>query len=70
MSEVDRATPDLAPYERIKRIALLDRDFEIERDEITPSLKVKRAIIEKRYKDVIDGLYAEEAADFRNGGGA
>ena len=70
MSEVDRATPDLAPYERVKRIALLDRDFEIEQDEITPSLKVKRAIIEKRYKDVIDGLYAEEAADFRNGGGA
>jgi len=66
-SEVDRATPGLAPYERVKRIALLDRDFEIERDEITPSLKVKRAIIEKRYKDVIDGLYAEEAADLRNG---
>ena len=66
MSEVDRATPDLAPYERVKRIALLARDFEIEQDEITPSLKIKRAIIEKRYKDVIDGLYAEEAADLRN----
>jgi len=66
-SEVDRATPGLAPYERIKKIALLERDFEIERDEITPSLKVKRAIIEKRYKDVIDGLYAEEPGDSRNG---
>jgi long-chain acyl-CoA synthetase len=67
MSEVDRVTTGLAPYERVKRIALLDRDFEIERDEITPSLKVKRAIIAKRYKDVIDGLYAEEAGDLRNG---
>jgi long-chain acyl-CoA synthetase len=66
-SEVDRATPGLAPYERIKKIALLERDFEIEQDEITPSLKVKRAIIEKRYKDVIDGLYAEEPGDLRNG---
>ena len=66
-SEVDRVTPGLAPYERVKKIALLERDFEIEKDEITPSLKVKRAIVEKRYKDVIDALYAEEAGDFRNG---
>jgi long-chain acyl-CoA synthetase len=67
MSEVDRVTTGLAPYERVKKIALLDRDFEIERDEITPSLKVKRAIVTDRYKDVIDGLYAEEAGDSRNG---
>ncbi len=67
MSEVDRVTTGLAPYERVKKIALLERDFEIERDEITPSLKVKRAIIEKRYKNVIDGLYAGEAGDLRNG---
>jgi long-chain acyl-CoA synthetase len=59
-AEVDRATPGLAPYERIKKLALLERDFEIERDEITPSLKVKRAIVEKRYKDVIDELYRED----------
>ncbi len=67
MSEVDRVTTGLAPYERVKKIALLERDFEIEKDEITPSLKVKRAIIEKRYKNVIDGLYAGEAGDLRNG---
>ncbi len=67
MSEVDRVTAGLAPYERVKKIALLDRDFEIERDEITPSLKVKRAIVANRYKDVIDGLYAEEPGDARNG---
>ena len=67
MSEVDRVTTGLAPYERVKKIALLDRDFEIERDEITPSLKVKRAIVADRYKDVIDGLYAEEPGDARNG---
>ncbi|MCJ7645014.1 MAG: long-chain fatty acid--CoA ligase, partial [Candidatus Aminicenantes bacterium] len=51
-AEVDRATPALAPYERIKRVALLEREFEIEKDEITPSLKVKRNIIEDRYRDV------------------
>jgi long-chain acyl-CoA synthetase len=59
-AEVDRATPVLAPYERIKKIALLEREFEIEKDEITPSLKVKRNIIENRYRDVIDALYRED----------
>ena len=59
-AEVDRATPALAPYEKIRRIALLEREFEIEKDEITPSLKVKRNIIEDRYRDVIDALYRED----------
>ncbi len=66
-SEVDRATPGLAPYEKIKRIALLDREFEIEKDEITPSLKVKRNIIETRYRDLIESLYAEDSGEARNG---
>lgn len=57
--EVDRNTPGLAPYEKIKRIALLERDFEIAEDEITPTLKVKRNIIERKYKELIDSLYRE-----------
>jgi long-chain acyl-CoA synthetase len=59
LAEVNRATPDLASYERIKKIALLDRDFDIESGEVTPTLKVKRNIVEARYRDVIDALYEE-----------
>jgi long-chain acyl-CoA synthetase len=59
-AEIDRATPNLASYERIKRIALLDRDFEIAAGEITPSLKVRRNVIEKKYKSVIEAMYREE----------
>jgi long-chain acyl-CoA synthetase len=58
-AEVDRATPHLASFEKIKKIALLDRDFQIEKGEITPTLKVKRNIIEKKYQDLIDTLYKE-----------
>jgi long-chain acyl-CoA synthetase len=65
-AEVDRATPNLASFERIKKIALLDRDFEIEKGEITPTLKVKRNIIEKKYQDLINALYEED----RNNAGA
>ncbi len=59
-AEVDRATPGLAMYEKLKRVALLDREFEIEKGEITPTLKVKRNIIEQKYRDLIDALYEEE----------
>lgn len=59
IQEIDRLTPHLASYEKIKKIALLERDFEIEAGEITPTLKVKRRIVEDKYKSVIDQLYAE-----------
>ena len=59
-AEVDRATPNLASFEKIKKIALLDRDFEIEKGEITPTLKVKRNIIEMKYQGLINALYEED----------
>lgn len=59
-AEIDRATPNLASYERIKKIAVLERDFEIEREELTPSLKVRRNIVQDKYKAVIDALYKGE----------
>jgi long-chain acyl-CoA synthetase len=69
-AEVDRATPLLASYERIKRIAVLPRDFEIEKGEITPSLKVRRANVTMEYQALIDAMYREDAEDGRDDGGA
>ncbi|MEW6455991.1 MAG: long-chain fatty acid--CoA ligase [Acidobacteriota bacterium] len=59
MGEIDRVCVDLAPFEKVKKIALLERDFLLEENEITPTLKVKRNIIEKKYEDLIDSLYLE-----------
>lgn len=53
----------LASFERPKRIALLEEEFTIENGFLTPTLKVKRRVVRERLCDVIDGLYAEEAAD-------
>jgi long-chain acyl-CoA synthetase len=47
----------LASFETPKKIALLEHDFSIERGELTPKLSVKRRVIEKDYKSVIDKLY-------------
>jgi long-chain acyl-CoA synthetase len=57
MSEIDRYSAKFATYERVKKIIILDRDFEIEKGELTPSLKVKRNIVEDKYKDKIDKVY-------------
>ncbi|HXG59629.1 MAG TPA: AMP-binding protein, partial [Thermoanaerobaculia bacterium] len=62
-SEIDRLNQNLPSYEQIRRFALLPRDFTIENDEITPSLKVKRKNIDQKYKDIIDQLYADETAE-------
>ncbi len=59
MSEIERYSTNFASYERIKKIVLLDRDFEIEKGELTPSLKVKRNIVEEKYNDLIDKLYQD-----------
>lgn len=58
-AEINRATPGLASYEKVKKVALLDREFEIEKGEITPTLKVKRNIVEQKYRSIIDSLYQE-----------
>jgi len=63
--ELDRFNKNLDRQEKIRRFALLARDFTIDDDEITPSLKVKRKNIDKKYKDVIDQLYADDLDDER-----
>jgi long-chain acyl-CoA synthetase len=57
--EVTTQLAGLASYETPKKIALLEHDFSVERGELTPTLKVKRRVIDKTYKQLIDGLYEE-----------
>ena len=53
---------DLASYEQIKRFVLLPKAFTMESGELTNTLKIKRAVISKRYRPLIDAMYA---ADYR-----
>ena len=57
--QIDALTPNLAKYERIKKVALLENEFTIEGGELTPTLKVKRRVIDQKYKNVIERLYEE-----------
>jgi long-chain acyl-CoA synthetase len=56
---VDALNRELAQFERIKRIALLPREFTVESGELTPTLKVKRKVVEQKWADQIERLYRE-----------
>lgn len=56
--DIEELSKDLAPFERVKKIALLETEFTIESGELTPSLKVRRKVVEKRYRELIESLYA------------
>jgi long-chain acyl-CoA synthetase len=57
---VDALNHDLSQFERIKKIALLPAEFTIESGELTPTMKIRRKVIEDKWREVIDRLYAEE----------
>jgi long-chain acyl-CoA synthetase len=60
--EVMSTLHDLAKFETPKKVVLLEKDFTIESGELTPTLKVKRRVVEQHYKAVIDATYAAEDA--------
>jgi long-chain acyl-CoA synthetase len=55
--DVTMITAHLADYERVRRVALLPEEFSIDSGELTPTLKVKRNVIDERYGKLIDELY-------------
>jgi long-chain acyl-CoA synthetase len=59
---VKAATGGLAKFEQIKKIALLPREFSLEGGELTPTLKVKRRVVEQKYKEMIDRMYEGASA--------
>jgi long-chain acyl-CoA synthetase len=54
---IQKTNKVLAPYEAIRNFTILDRDFTVESDELTPTLKPRRQVIVERYKDLIEDMY-------------
>ncbi|MDQ3166536.1 MAG: long-chain fatty acid--CoA ligase [Actinomycetota bacterium] len=55
---VTRLNEQLNRWERIKKFVVLEQDLSVETGELTPSLKVKRRVVEDRYRDRLDAMYA------------
>ncbi|MEZ4400405.1 MAG: long-chain fatty acid--CoA ligase [Kofleriaceae bacterium] len=60
---IDQVNRDLAKWETIKKFAILPSDLTVEAGELTPSLKVKRKAVEKKYSPVLDEMYQGAMAD-------
>jgi long-chain acyl-CoA synthetase len=56
---VDALNRELSQFERIKKFTLLPAEFTVESGELTPTLKVKRKVVEERWREVIKELYEE-----------
>jgi long-chain acyl-CoA synthetase len=60
VSSVKRANEGLSRVEAIKKIHILGREFSVEEDELTPTLKLKRKNIEAKFMETFDQLYDDE----------
>jgi long-chain acyl-CoA synthetase len=63
MSRVEKINLSLSNYERIRKIAILDHELTVEGGQLTPSLKVKRRIVNEMYGGLIEGLYETHKGD-------
>ncbi|MGA7616369.1 MAG: long-chain fatty acid--CoA ligase [Thermoanaerobaculia bacterium] len=61
--EIDRFNQSLDRQETIRKFTILPEDFSIESGEITPSLKVKRKVVDEKYKQLIDAMYADQSSE-------
>ena len=62
---VDNVNAGLARHETIKRWAILPSELKIESGELTPSLKVRRKVVEQHYRAILEELFAEKPEDLR-----
>lgn len=60
VTAVRRANEALARVETIKKIYILDREFSVKQDELTPTLKIKRKNIETKFQELFDRLYEDD----------
>ncbi len=63
MSRIERVNANLANYERIKKIKLLDQEMTVEDGQLTPSLKIKRRVVKEMYGGLIDSMYEEHKGE-------
>ncbi len=59
-AELDRANSRYAKVEQVKKFVLLDHDLSQETGELTPTMKVKRNVVNEKYEPLFDALYANE----------
>ncbi|MBI5475803.1 MAG: long-chain fatty acid--CoA ligase [Ignavibacteriales bacterium] len=57
--EIAKFQKDLANYEKVRKFTILSEPLTIENDELTPTMKVKRRVVEAKFRDLIEKMYAD-----------
>ncbi len=57
--QISELTRNLSQYERVKKIVLLENELTVENGELTPTLKIKRRVIDEKYREIIEKIYAD-----------
>ena len=57
-NEVERSTKELAPFEKLKAVIITENEFSLDLGEITPTLKVRRKVIEQKFIKEIESIYS------------
>ena len=60
-SEIEKVNVNFARVETIKRFYLIEQQLTPEDEELTPTMKLRRKLVNEKYKMLIDGMYAEAA---------
>jgi long-chain acyl-CoA synthetase len=61
-SELDRVNKGFARVEQVKKFRLIEQKLTAEDEELTPTMKLKRKLVNEKYRDLIEAMYAREAA--------
>ncbi|MGH7362616.1 MAG: hypothetical protein ACREKA_02605, partial [Candidatus Methylomirabilales bacterium] len=61
LGDLDRLTADCAPHEKVRRILFLQEPFSLASGEMTPTLKVRRAVVAARHREAIERIYQADA---------
>ena len=56
---IEKLNSGLAKYETVKKYHVLPKEFTIEDGDLTPSMKVKRKLVCKKYIDLLEGMYKD-----------
>lgn len=64
LREIGAACEGFSAYEKVRRIAILPREFKASEGEVTPSLKIKRRIVSSHFAHVIEAMYGRQTGDF------
>lgn len=61
-AEIDRVNKHFARIEQVKKYRLIEQKLTAEDEELTPTMKLKRKLVNEKYRDLIESMYVKEAA--------